>query len=272
MKHKLLLWFLLLLALLACVPVCAQSVSSQQAHQALNTVLERREFGSLQQPIAPQGWWADFSKETSKKWTDFWKSFGEWFSRFGNWLSNLFPKSSGKENGFFNWWENAIPAMRTTLLAILYLLAAALLGFIGYRIYIWSQTRKVISELRGSGESITGERPTPLPTDWEYALRQIEEMWNKGDQRGALRLLLRASMAILDIRGIMQYDDSRANGEVLRELRRRGRQDLSELLRKVVRPCDLVWYGGYSIERSEFHNAVTAGKQLRELLLTDRLL
>lgn len=272
MKHKLLLWFLLLLATLACVPALAQPPSSQQAHQALNTVLERREFGSLQQPVAPQGWWADFSKEVSKKWTDFWVYVGVQFSRFGHWFSDRFPKGSGKENGFFDWWGNVLPAMRTTLLVILYVLAAALLGFIGYRIFIWSQTRKVLADLRGSGESIAGEKPMPLPTDWEYALRQIEEMWNKGDQRGALRLLLRASMAILDIRGIMQYDDSRANGEMLRDLRRRGRQDLSELLRQVVRPCDRVWYGGYSIENGEFHSAVAAGMQLRELLLTDRML
>ncbi len=274
MIHKLLITLLFLSVLLS-VPVLAQAPTTQQAHSTLTTILERREFGSLQKDyssIKAPSWWDNFTKSLADNWKKVSGWMGNQFSRLGAWWSQHFPKSDGKGNGFWNWWANSLPAIRYLLLGVLYLSAATLLGFIVYRIFLWTQTRQVIASLLGNGESLVGEKPTPLPTDWERAQREIEEMWNNGDQRGALRMLLRACQAILDMRGIMQYDNSRANGEVLRDLRRRGRQDLSDLLRLVVRPCDRVWYGGFSIESSEFINAVEAGKHLREKLLSDKVL
>ena len=104
---------------------------------------------------------------------------------------------------------------------------------------------------------------------WEVALQRAEEQWRRGETREALRGVLRACLMLLDSRGVLRYDESRANGEVLRTLRAQGLSEAHAALTPVVRGFDRGWYGFLEISGEEFARMVEESRRLHGLIVRE---
>jgi len=102
------------------------------------------------------------------------------------------------------------------------------------------------------------------PTFWERSLRQAEELWQRGEQRDALRTLHRACLVLLDARGLLRLDETRANGEMLRELRRQGNSEVCHALTPIVSIFERSWYGFLDVPGDEFQRVVESSRHFRE--------
>lgn len=102
------------------------------------------------------------------------------------------------------------------------------------------------------------------PSFWERTQLEAEALWQQGNAREALRLLHRACLILLDARGVLRYEESRANGEILRELRRQGRADVQRTLSPIVRCFDRSWYGFLPVSGEEFTTVLESSRQFRE--------
>ena len=88
-------------------------------------------------------------------------------------------------------------------------------------------------------------------------------LWQQGEQRKALRTLYWACLVLLDSRGVLRFDEGRANGEVLRELRRQGLTGVHERFRPIIRCFDRSWYGFLDVSQEEFNQVLEHTRHFR---------
>jgi hypothetical protein len=241
--------------------------SGAQAGAALGGVLARGEF-SVVKP----------SKSTFH--TPLWlRRFFSWiragWGRFTGWLSRVWSKIAEFLQRLFSRWNYAPgrvnsmgKGLRTVLIAAAVLAALLLFGFLLNRLLVYWQLSDRRNPRRTAGEEAeASERRYTTP--WEQAMSSAEACWSRGEQREALRIVLRACLALLDGRGVLRYDESRANGEVLRELRRLGRSELHGPMRVIVRAFDRGWYGFLTITGDEFSTVLDTSRQLRTSIMEE---
>lgn len=237
-------------------------VGTDQARPALTRVLQRGEFQALQRAHWPkwkhhqyqQNWLQKFSAAISKV-----------FQRFFKWLGGVLnfpqPKHKAPAPG---WLGKLGVGTRYVIYAILGIIVLLALGVLLNKLLIAWQRRKAHADCGEDDQPQVGtRRRKPEATPWDRALQQIEALWQRGDTREAMRLLQRTCLQLLDARGILRYDETRANGEVLRELRRQGRTQMHAALRPVMASFDRSWYGYLDLSAEEFRDAVASSQQLR---------
>jgi hypothetical protein len=238
--------------------------ASAQARKALSGVLARGEFSSL------KGGRFDFH---APKWLqNAWRKVGHAWWRFRVWWGGLMGRAGRFFQRLFRNWHLQ-PArfgkmagwVRYLLILVIILAGLLLLGFIASRLLAyWQHSDR---QRKGPADGSAAESPGyRYMTPWDQALGNAEACWARGEQREALRIVLRACLALLDGRGVLRYDESWANGEVLRELRRLGRNELHAPMRVIVRAFDRGWYGFLTITGDEFAAVLDTGRQLRTLI------
>ena len=78
------------------------------------------------------------------------------------------------------------------------------------------------------------------------AIKRAQSLSAAGDYRAAVRYLYLSSLLLLEERGILRYDRSRTNREVLRSVA--NQPALAAPLKDVVDVFDQVWYGYHSLD------------------------
>jgi hypothetical protein len=94
------------------------------------------------------------------------------------------------------------------------------------------------------------------------ALQRAQALSLQGDYRNAVRFLYLSSLLVLDEQGLLRYDRSRTNREVLRSVA--SRPDLANPLRDVVDVFDRVWYGYEPVDEQTFQSYLKHVEELRE--------
>jgi hypothetical protein len=102
-----------------------------------------------------------------------------------------------------------------------------------------------------------GEDPTTSTQAQELA--KLSE--DSQDYRAAIRYLYLASLLLLDERGVLRYDPTLTNRELLRQIN--NKSAIYELLRSVVQTFDRVWYGFAPVSESLYQDFRQNVEQLR---------
>ncbi len=94
------------------------------------------------------------------------------------------------------------------------------------------------------------------------ALQRAQALSMQGDYRNAVRFLYLSSLLVLDEQGLLRYDRSRTNREVLRSVA--SRPELANPLRDVVDVFDRVWYGYEPVDEQTYQSYLQHVEELRE--------
>ena len=245
--------------------------TAEEGREALAAVLARAEFGTVRTtkmaPWMPK-WLTKFFRDTRTAMKKAGGKVSSGWKRMTGAISRFFQRIFGKWNPGGG--ERTNSGMRYTIHVLVILVVLLLIGFMVSRLLIYWQHPD--REKRRSGGKAPEESPRGkvYVTPWEQAINEAQACWNDGNQREALRLVMRASLLLLDQRGVLRFDETRANGEVLRELRRLGRGDMHGEMRVIVRAFDRGWYGFLDISHDEFTTVVDTSNKLRTLVTEDR--
>jgi len=235
--------------------------SGAQAGAVLHGVLARGEFSTVtpaKLSFHTPKWLHNVLAAMRRAITRFFGWIGRLFSRIGKLFSRLFGKwhfSPGRVTSMGK-------GLRYLLITAAVLAALLLFGFLINRLLVYWQLSERRNPRLAKGEEAS-PRGRPYTTPWDQAITGAEANWARGEQREALRIVLRACLALLDGRGVLRYDESRANGEVLRELRRLGRNELHGPMRVIVGAFDRGWYGFLTITGEEFTTVLDTSRKLR---------
>ncbi|HIE50278.1 MAG TPA: DUF4129 domain-containing protein [Armatimonadetes bacterium] len=212
-----------LASLLALTRLSTPAVDRAAAKHVLAQILASQEF---QRARRAEYWWARFYR---------------WLSSLLDWLFNrLFP----------NW------HLSKTLAEILALILTALVlgvfailvagGLVTY--WRWRRIGK-----RGTGEAqVQSRRVRTTRPSVELLLTEAEAQAQASDYRQALRRVYQALLWWLDEQGLIDYKDSRTNGEYLALLRERAEEWLWEQFREVTSVFEAVWYGGQPASAEQY--------------------
>lgn len=254
------------LSRIAPLPSTATLASKRSPHDVLHSVLARAEFRTLKNSPPPgmTQWFAVQLARLQRQISAFFNTIG----RFFGWLFQKIhpPRWMLKPS----WMHKLSSPLRTTIYVLLIASVLLLVGLLVYRFTIRSLRRNaqdVNTELLGEDGPVS---PKQEPTYWERSLVDAEALWQQGDERKALRVLYWACLVLMDTRGILRFDETRANGEVLRELRKRGLLGMHEHLRPVVRSFDRCWYGFLSLSNEEFTQALDSSRRFRGAVVEDQ--
>ncbi len=244
----------------------AEAPHGARERRALDGVLARREFSVLTKEsshVKPPAWYLKFTASLQRQQ----QRLGDWIrdtmTRFRHWLDTIFSQWNPQAKRF----PGVGDRMRDILFILILVAAALLLGTLVSRLALLRQRRRLAPAIR---PDLFGEMQTPsgqaFVPPWEQALREAEALWQRGDSRPAIRLVLRATLILLDHRGVLRYDESRANGEVLREVRRLGRAEVHQRLRRIVQTFDRGWYGFLTVPDDEFTGVLAISRELHALI------
>ena len=277
-------WIILCLCGIFCgiaTTAIAQSMppaaSPTRAHETLQRVLSRPEFITYNSnkyarktPSRLGRWFQHVGKQLNaglkrigESISRAFRPVNRFFERLSQRLARMMPKSANSDGKGFTGLGRQIKMILYTILACALLF---LIGLIVSRLLSVHRSKPLTENL----EAVAADpviRRKQEPTFWERSLQEAEELWAQGHQREAFRVLQRACLVLLDARGILRYDDTRANGEVLRALRRMGRTGTVQSLRPVVRSFDRSWYGLLQLHEDEFRRALESSRLFRENVL-----
>ncbi|MFZ6031323.1 MAG: DUF4129 domain-containing protein [Chloroflexota bacterium] len=175
--------------------------------------------------------------------------FQEWSDRFFAWLNELLNKLFGIQDIAAG---TASPA--TILLSFFAVLVFAALSFFVLRDLFTA----LVTESDLAGEDEAGA----IPLNAESALRRAQELSRGGDYRSAVRYLYLSSLLLLEERGLLRYDRSKTNREVLRSVS--DQPELKKPLQNVVEVFDQVWYGYQELEPSDYERYEADVRQIKE--------
>ena len=245
--------------------------SADDYRASMQQVLARNEFQHLTASRMPS-WLKTSLNAVALQWQNFWKSVGSAVGNFFRWLGRLisrwFPRSIPRvktPHEGYDWLANLGTFFRY-LLWVLLLAAVIVLGGLLLSHLLAARRRRDAGVTAELTKPDAATRRKQEPTFWERSLGQAEELWQQGNQREAIRVLHRACLMLLDMRGVLRFDETRANGEVLRELRRQqGR--LHDTLRPIMRSFDRSWYGYLSLSNEEFTQALEHSRNFRKAVV-----
>lgn len=247
-------------------PATTATVSPTEAHAVLDRVLARREFRENRIELRPIHRTA-FQRWLASIWTPIRNALNaikKPLVAFGRWLKQIFQRLQPKSPVRL---PNVSPevgkSLRYTVFFILIVGVVYLLGLLITRLLEARRDRTAPDALEEIAADPIARRKHE-PTFWEKSLQQADALWQQGNQREALRVLYRACLVLMDARGILRYDESRANGEVLRELRRQGKGPVQQALRPIVHSFDRSWYGFLTISGDEFTQVKASSQDFRE--------
>jgi len=165
----------------------------------------------------------------------------EQWRRFLNWLDNLLPSSSpGAEGG-----PVSIPEQIATFVFML-----LLAGLLAYAL------RGILADFARESMLPNDEEFGGEPLTADSALHRAQELSGGGDYRTAVRYLYLSTLLRLEERGLLRYDRSLTNREVLKRVAHDP--TLATVLRDVVDVFDRVWYGYQPLSSTDYgHYAAT---------------
>lgn len=164
----------------------------------------------------------------------------EWFQRlwdrFIAWLNKFLPDFS--------------IAIDPTPIAAILLVIVLLYAF-----------RGLFVDLIADARLTNGEDADELLTA-DSAFQRAQSLSRGGDYRAAVRYLYLSSLLMLDERGLLRYDRSRTNREVLRSVS--DKPELSQPLTEVVDVFDNVWYGYHELDEDTFKHYSDRVEELKD--------
>lgn len=159
------------------------------------------------------------------------------WDRFAAWLNKLIP--------------DVTIAIDPTPIAAILLVIILLYAFRGLFVDLISDAR-----LNANGE----DSDELLTAD--SAFQRAQSLSRGGDYRAAVRYLYLSSLLLLDERGLLRYDRSRTNREVLRSVS--DKPELSQPLGEVVDVFDNVWYGYHELDENTFKHYSDRVEELKD--------
>jgi len=197
--------------------------------QPLKTILARPEFQWREESNPIQDW------------------FQKLWDRFAAWLDKLFPDREvdvtvDMGGGGLSIW---------TILAIFLLvliLAYIFRGFIA----------DLVTEARIGANGAAGDEILTA----ESAFARAQSLSRGGDHRSAVRYLYLSALLLLDERGLLRYDRTRTNREVLRTVS--DKPELAQPLSEVVDVFDNVWYGYHEVDDTQFKHYSDRVEELKD--------
>jgi hypothetical protein len=217
-----------------------------RANQALRDVLRRPEY------------------QYRKPGPSLWERFGRWLSRhlprhapewLRRWLRGLAFRSPGAAPR--GDWVAGL--LQTGVVVLLAGLVARILWLILPQLHRLRQGRG-----EDGGDAFLGELLVPQEPD--TLLAQAEREAAAGRYREALRLAYLATVSRLDRAGALSEDRSRTHWELLRELRRAGRDPLYRVLAPVTRLLDERLYGGRQSTAADYQACRAVHDEIQRLL------
>ncbi|HXF85931.1 MAG TPA: DUF4129 domain-containing protein [Anaerolineales bacterium] len=164
----------------------------------------------------------------------------DWLANFLDWLDRLSRRIA---NAIFRYGR-----LPLTIAAILLFLLA--LYFVSRNL-----SRSLVREAE-----LTAQGGKGMLTSTE-ALQHAHTLSNAGDYRNAIRYLYLSALLTLDERGLLRYDRSRTNREVLHSVA--SKPQLERPLRSVIEVFDRAWYGFEPVDKETFQAYVAHVEELR---------
>jgi hypothetical protein len=149
------------------------------------------------------------------------------------------------------WWEKAIRWLDEFLTRLMFSRGAESLGLdwivliigalvlAGVAFFFWRNVRAHLvreAALAQDAAELNGLSASA-------AVKQAQSLAAGADYRQAVRYLYLAALLTLDERGVLRYDKTLTNRQVLRHARQSGDADLAQTMSPVVDTFDSVWYG-----------------------------
>jgi hypothetical protein len=199
------------------------------ARTALTEILARPEFQYREQTTP--GW---------LQWlVDLWRRLLQWLDQFA-------PSSDGVEQPG-GWLEQV-----GTLLLLL-----VLAGLVAYAL------KGILADFAAESVLTAEVDRAEEPLTAEAALRRAQQLSGGGDYRTAVRFLYLATLLHLEERGLLRYDRSLTNREVLSRVAHDP--NLTAVLRDVVEVFDRVWYGYQPLDAPAYRRYAAAVEDLKRL-------
>jgi hypothetical protein len=200
---------------------------TNQALQPLKKILARPEFQ-----------WQEEAPNPINEW------FQKLWDRFAAWLDKLFPDKTvnigipGMNLSIWTW---------LTILLLVLILAYVFRGLFA----------DLVAEAKLNGN---GDADEVLTAD--SAFERAQTLSRGGDYRAAVRYLYLSSLLLLDERGLLRYDRTRTNHEVLRTVSEKP--ELAQPLSEVIDVFDNVWYGYHELDEDRFKHYSDRVEELKE--------
>ena len=133
----------------------------------------------------------------------------------------------------------------------------AVLALVAVLVYV---TRALRTGVVAAEEQLApGEEGAALTA--ENALAEAQTLSRGGDYRSAVRYLYLSTLLRLDERGLLRYERSQTNREVIAAVK--GRPELVVTLRDVVDVFDRVWYGFQTVDQEAYERYERQVRALR---------
>jgi len=170
-----------------------------------------------------------------------------------DWLNRIFDAISGFMDRIVYALANLIVQGRKVFIV---------LGSIIFTLILFYISRLLSRNLAGNAQlAEQGAEGEGIVTS-KGALQRAQTLSMQGDYRNAVRFLYLSSLLVLDEQGLLRYDRSRTNREVLRSVA--SRPELANPLRDVVDVFDRVWYGYEPVDEQTYQSYLEHVEQLRE--------
>lgn len=155
---------------------------------------------------------------------------------------------------FTSWLDKLLPDFTLTIdptpIAAILLLLILLYAFRGLFVDLIADAR--LNNNEDADELLTADS----------AFQRAQSLSRGGDYRAAVRYLYLSSLLMLDERGLLRYDRSRTNREVLRSVS--DQPELSQPLGEVVDVFDNVWYGYHELDEDSFKHYSDRVEELKD--------
>ena len=236
-----------------------------QSHAILRKVLLRGEYQILKPTTPPR--WVHWIWLRGK---DLGTQLQQWYRTIKAFIGRLFkhihlPAWQAQPR----WLTSLGGLMRWMLYFVLLATALFLLILLVNRLLLRSLKRAAPEVRAGVLNGAASIAPQQEPTFWERSLQEAEALWQQGEQRKALRALYWACLVLLDSHGVLRFNEGRANGELLSELRRQGLTGVHDRFRPIIRCFDRSWYGFLNVSQEEFLQALENTRQFRGMVVKE---
>ncbi len=178
------------------------------------------------------------------------------------WLNSLVDR-------FFEWLLGILEGRITTQslgIGRALLVGLGALALLGLLLYFWRGLRRSFSS---QAELEVGAAIEEMLSASE-ALKKAQQLSSSGDFRQGVRYLYLSALLQLEEQGLLRYDRSRTNREILREVSRAvsgavpQQPEILHNLREVIEVFDRVWYGYQPLTAADFEHYTDQVMRLTE--------
>lgn len=230
--------FLVIIALVLCLPVCGQdgsgdiaeknSVQSEEVLRPVNLDKGLLKKHESEKPFiyarhkAPDNWWDRFTTWVAQTWKDFWR--------------NLFGTPEAKDLG-------------SVFEVVKYVIIALVIGLIIYLFIKMNPGNTVLKEPEQGKVFLTEDEEIIKEKDIPEL---IKGALSREDYRLALRYSYLLVLRDLDQKDVIEFEAQKTNADYLSELKT---GTLADNFKTITRLYDFTWYGGFSLSAQGYKEA-----------------